>query len=196
MGARYSRFVHNGRARCHNSRCDRTPRLVALTLFSCASACLFPLLCAVPFLCLCVCCQETLGLDCYKALPKEVGGDCVCMPDPSSVPKFGMGCMLGHPQSVRFIRHLQRKNDENGIANSYTPPKEIKDEAEAHLESPAEAAELAKEGIQGHPVAADPAAVAAAPAPASAAPADSAAAAPAASADHAKVSVEAEKKSE
>jgi len=76
--------------------------------------------------------KSLLGEECYNSLPKEIGGTCECMPA-SEVPKHAMGCMLGHPQSVAFMEHLRKRNDEAGIPNVYSPPKEVDDDKEVPL---------------------------------------------------------------
>lgn len=75
--------------------------------------------------------RAKIGDEAYRNLPKAIGGECTCMPE-SEVPKHGMACMLGHAHSVAFIQHMKRRNDEAGIANSYTPiaPEAIKDQEE------------------------------------------------------------------
>jgi hypothetical protein len=77
--------------------------------------------------------RAVLGEECFRSLPKAIGGECECMEE-GEVPEFGMGCMLGHPISVQFIRHLQKRNEEAGIANSYTPPSDLKDQEEVQQE--------------------------------------------------------------
>jgi len=62
--------------------------------------------------------RATLGEECFRNLPKEIGGECTCMPA-EDVPKHGDGCMLGHPMSVKFIQHIKRANDAAGIPNIY-----------------------------------------------------------------------------
>jgi len=73
---------------------------------------------------------DQLGEECYRGLPKEIGGECECMPA-EQVPKHGMGCMLAHPMSRAFIEHLRKRNDEAGIQNCYELPQPVEKKAEA-----------------------------------------------------------------
>ena len=79
--------------------------------------------------------RRVLGEEVFQNLPKEIGGECQCMP-PDQVPEHGMGCMLGHPMSVAFIEHLKKRNTEAGIPNIFIPIDEakLKDQEEDHRE--------------------------------------------------------------
>jgi len=74
--------------------------------------------------------KAVLGEECVRNLPKEIGGECVCM-DAKDVPPHGAPCMLGHPISKHFIELIRKRNDEAGISNTYTPPTEVEDQEEA-----------------------------------------------------------------
>ena len=52
--------------------------------------------------------RAMVGDECFNALPKSIGGECVCMPA-DQVPGHGDGCMMGHPQLVAFIQCLRAK---------------------------------------------------------------------------------------
>lgn len=79
--------------------------------------------------------RELLGDDFYRTLPKEIGGECECMPE-SSVPAHGDACMLGHEMNRAFLTHLQKRNEEAGLPSSYQPLDDAKlqDQEEEHGE--------------------------------------------------------------
>lgn len=58
--------------------------------------------------------RSILGDEFYATLPKEVGGECVCM-DEDSVPEHGDPCLLGHEMNRAFIAHLRQRNQEAGL---------------------------------------------------------------------------------
>ena len=60
------------------------------------------------------------------------------------VPGHGDGCMMGHPQSIAFIQHLRKRNEEAGLPSTYKPIEAAKlhDQEEVH-DAALEAAALA-----------------------------------------------------